>query len=158
MFESCGCQMRAGTHGHERNYAPSPELKAYRKMRERCLSANCKDFYNYGGRGITIDASWGTFEAFYRDMGPKPSTKHSIERLDVNGPYSKDNCVWATKLQQANNTRANRRIEYQGRTQTLAQWLREFNGSKSAFYKALNRGLSELEALLHAFSVGGFRG
>lgn len=75
-------------------------------MKARCLNPNASSYPNYGGRGITVCDRWrDSFEAFFADMGPRPSPEHSIERLDVNGGYNKQNCVWGTRLQQGNNRR-----------------------------------------------------
>ena len=72
-------------------------------MRERCDDKSNK---NYGGRGIAVCDEWrDSFESFYRDMGDRPSPKHSIERMDVDGGYSKDNCRWATAVEQGRNRR-----------------------------------------------------
>lgn len=146
--DNCGCHPSRQTHGHEKGHKPTPELKAYRKMRERCYSPNCKDYVNYGGRGIEVCPRWlYSFENFFADMGPRPSSKHSIERRNVNGSYSPLNCYWATKDVQANNTRANVFLTLDGRTQTVAQWLREFGMCPSTYYRRIKRGLSPREAL-----------
>jgi hypothetical protein len=144
---SCGCQQGNWKHGHEVGKKATPELKTWRKMRERCLSAACLDYKNYGGRGIQICDAWSDFKIFLLDMGPRPSKKHSIERVDVNGHYEKANCVWATKQEQARNTRVNRKITIDGRTECLAVWLVELCVAKSTFYRHVNKGMSDLEAL-----------
>ncbi len=115
--------------------APSsrPEYCIWHGMRSRCLKPSTKCYPRYGGRGITICSRWAeSFNAFVADMGPRPSVLHSLERINNNGPYSPENCRWATILEQQNNTRYNRRITFHGKTQTLAQWGRELGVSSSA--------------------------
>lgn len=123
--KSCGCLR----HGEEKNGKPSAELKTYRKMKERCFSVNCKDYHNYGGRGITICDRWlGPlgFINFLNDMGRRPGNEYSIERIDVNKEYCPENCKWATKIEQARNTRTNIRLTYNGETRTRVEWLQLF--------------------------------
>jgi len=99
-----------------------PEYRIWLGMKKRCENQRCRAFHRYGGRGIYVDALWQDFAQFYADMGPRPSRLHSIERLDNNGAYSKDNCCWATKSAQANNTRRTRRLTHAKTTMTLAEW------------------------------------
>lgn len=149
MHESCGCMAGNHRHGHEVDKKPTPELKCYRKMRERCYSPEANGYEDYGGRGISVCSRWlESFEAFLEDLGPRPSSKHSIERIDVNGNYEPRNCRWATKLEQMRNMRTNRFITIDGRTECLAVWLVELGVAKTTFYRRVNQGLTDREALL----------
>jgi hypothetical protein len=95
-------------------------------MKKRCYIPSSTGFANYGGRGITVCERWrDSFEAFFADMGPRPSPKHSLERINNGGHYEPGNCRWATKLQQSENRRTNRLFTHNGRTQTISQWSRE---------------------------------
>lgn len=92
-------------------------------MKQRCNDKKCEAYRNYGGRGIKYSDDWEKFENFYRDMGKRPKGA-SLDRIDVNGDYCKENCRWANWVVQANNKRTNRVIEYNGECKTLAEWAR----------------------------------
>ncbi len=121
--KSCGCLSA------ERNYKHgAARTKVYRvwiAMRNRCQNPTNPSYKNYGGRGITVDPSWENFAVFSQDMGERPKG-HSLERKDNNGPYSKENCIWATSKIQHNNKRTNRFLTAFGRTLTFAQWGDEY--------------------------------
>lgn len=98
--------------------------RTWLSMKRRCDNPNATNYYLYGGRGIKYDERWKVFENFYEDMGDRPSDKHSLDRIDHDGDYCKDNCRWATVYEQANNKRNNRFIVYNGKSKTLSEWAR----------------------------------
>lgn len=119
--KSCGC-LKGGVviHGHAYAKRPTPEYKTWCGMKERCLNQNNPAYARYGGRGIEICDHWiSSFQRFYADMGQKPSPKHSIERIDNDGPYSPDNCKWATQSEQCRNRRNSTIVQYEGKSFTL---------------------------------------
>lgn len=99
-----------------------PEYRVWCHMLQRCQNPNNKSYKNYGGRGIEVCERWKKFSNFIKDMGSRPSPKHSIERLDNSEGYELDNCVWATGTIQGRNRRNNVRISLDGRTQALSAW------------------------------------
>ena len=102
--KSCGCSWT--THG----MSNSNEYKIWESMLGRCRNTSHHAYNGYGGRGITVCDKWTTFAGFFEDMGLKPS-KLTLERIDNNLGYSKDNCKWATRTEQARNTRATKLTE-----------------------------------------------
>lgn len=119
------------THGHTRNISKkmphsTPEYKTWCSMKTRCNTPGASGYAKYGAKGINVCDRWqNSFEAFFEDMGVRPSDKHSIDRINPLGNYEPTNCRWATLLEQANNKTSNRVIELNGISMTLAQWSRK---------------------------------
>lgn len=123
--KSCGCLRReAGLTKnlrHGRSYTRAYNI--WQLLIRRCTDPNNESFADYGGRGITICNRWlECFENFYADMGDPPTGRHSIDREDNNGGYSKGNCRWATAKQQSRNSRRNVHVEYQGHRRCISEW------------------------------------
>lgn len=125
--QSCGCYRERMRHEATRTHGKtaSRAYDAWLNMRTRCFNPQNTAWKHYGGRGISVCDRWATFAAFYEDMGDPP-LGHSLDRIDVNGNYEPSNCRWATRRTQANNTRANRRLTFDGQTLTMMEWSRFF--------------------------------
>ncbi len=108
-----------------------PEYHVWASMKERCKNPKCTGYQHYGGRGIDICPYWENFENFYASMGPRPTPKHTLERIDNDGDYCPENCKWATATENARNTRRNHRITHRGETKTLTAWADEMGISSS---------------------------
>jgi hypothetical protein len=125
--KSCGCS-RTYIHLNRHMASKTSEYKTWQSMRQRCNNPNDGSYINYGKRGIRVCDTWNnSFENFLIDMGLKETPNHTLDRIDVNGNYTKENCRWADKKTQGNNRRNNIVIEYNGVKQTLTQWANMLN-------------------------------
>ena len=125
--QSCGCLKDENWLGATHGLHGTPEHLVWGGIKRRCLMPNERHYADYGGRGIRMDATWqADFTAFLRDVGPRPSPKHSIERCDVNGHYEPGNVRWATTREQARNKRNNRHITMDGQTMILVEWCEKY--------------------------------
>jgi hypothetical protein len=118
-------------------------------MVRRCGDPTKRGYHLYGERGIKVCDRWlADFRTFAHDMGPKPTPMHSLDRIDNDGPYSPENCRWATKREQSNNTRRTRWIEAFGKRQTLKQWAEECGVRPSLLHQRMHRdGLTAEQAI-----------
>jgi hypothetical protein len=149
--KSCGCaQVNPGTHG-ETSGGPSPEYRVWGQMKDRCSNRKNKYYNDYGGRGIYVCAEWrDDFTSFLRDMGRRPSPRHRLERKDNDGPYRKDNCVWATEVEQGRNKRNNVLLTFRGETLCLSAWAEKLGLRYNTLLMRLRRGWSTERVLGHA--------
>jgi len=150
-IKSCGCLNRELSSERSKTHGMSKTLiyKTWNAMTERCLNKNHKDYKNYGGRGITVCEEWvGSFERFYSDMGDKPSKKHSIDRIDNEKGYSKENCRWATNAEQNRNMRSNINLTFNGKTQCLTDWAIELGLKKTTLEGRLGKSGWSVEKAL----------
>lgn len=112
-------------------------------MKRRCLNKNDRSYNNYGGRGIKVCDRWiESVVNFFEDMGPRPGKEYSLDRIDVNGNYCPENCRWATRKEQAGNTRMTRKVTYQGNTKCLRDWAKKTGISEKTLANRLNAGWS----------------
>lgn len=109
-------------------------------MKQRIGNPNNVSYHNYGGRGLAYDDTWETFAGFENDMGGTYKKGYTLERIDNNGNYCKENCRWATRKDQCNNTRKNITIEYQGITLTSSQWAEKLGIREATFKSRRLRG------------------
>jgi plasmid replication initiation protein len=108
---------------------------AWTNMKTRCLNENIADYKNYGGRGIAVDLKWFSFKGFIEDMYesfPKENRRlFTLDRINVNENYTKNNCRWATRKEQSRNSRRNVLVSFLGKAKTITEWA-EIMGLKSS--------------------------
>lgn len=125
---------RETKHGESRTYI----YHAWSAIKQRCFNKKNKQYHLYGGRGIGISKDWLIFEKFYKDIGERPTIQHSIDRIDNNKGYFKENCRWSTMRQQSRNKRNN--FIYNGECATDA--CIRLGGSHSLINNRIKKGWS----------------
>ena len=131
-----------------------PTYQAWINMIRRCNNPKMENYPHYGGRGIRVCERWLRFENFLADMGDRPDGL-SLDRENNDGNYEPGNCRWADAFQQCNNKQRNRLIELGGRTQTVAQWVRELGLKRCTVEARLHRGWDGPCALTEPLKWGG---
>lgn len=137
--KSCGCTLyeaKRQTHG----MTGTRVYRIWMGMRYRVTHENAAGFKNYGGRGITYDPAWESFEKFLMDMGEPPSDSHTLDRIDPNGNYCKENCRWATMEVQVRNRRNSVILEHAGRRLNLVDWAKELGIHPMTLRGRLDKG------------------
>ena len=126
----------------------SAEYHSWHAMLQRCTNSRRANYKNYGARGITVCTRWIQFSNFLADMGRKPSTTHTLDRINSNGNYEPNNCRWATRTEQRRNRRTGLRLVTKGNeTRAVSDWATVTGLSQATIIKRLNRGWSEAEAV-----------
>jgi hypothetical protein len=99
---------------------------SWKHMKERCYTSSCHKFRHWGGRGITVCEAWKNDFLAFKEWALANGYKEglTIDRIDVNGNYEPSNCRWVTVIEQANNTRRNHILNYNGQSKTIAEWAR----------------------------------
>jgi hypothetical protein len=154
LVKSCGCLRRELGRSRTAPGGPMdnrlhegrnrPEYRVWRGLLTRTLNPKSKDFPRYGGRGIRVCERWReSFTNFFEDMGQRPSPSYSIDRIDNDGPYSPENCRWATRSEQSRNTSQVRLFTIRGETKTIADWAEHFGLTWDAMYSRVRRGWTE---------------
>ena len=156
FLDSCACSENRNK-SRQRNTTHSLSktriYNIFKGMKYRCNGKNCPAYPNYGGRGIRVE--WTSFEDFYKDMnndyeehvkryGEKNT---SINRVDNDGNYSKENCKWARRQLQSWNRRSSRIIKYNGESLPVTEWSRRIGVKRQTLEKRLNSGWSLEKAL-----------
>jgi hypothetical protein len=145
-----GCGCRITTHGLSGTYW----VTTYSGMIRRCYNPNDAGYDNYGGRGIKVCRRWlESIEAFAADMGPRPSDKHSIDRIDNEGDYEKANCRWATQQQQCMNRRGLRWIEHDGERLTISDWARRLDITRERLRQRVDKCIALGASLSEAITT-----
>jgi len=130
-------KLKAGvpiTHG----MSYKKEYRSWSEMKSRCINPNHQAYKNYGGRGILVCDEWSSFDVFYKDMGPARGL--SLDRIDNNGNYCRENCRWATAEQQCNNRRNNKKALWIGVPYTVSQLERLTGMPRAKISKLIDDG------------------
>lgn len=135
----------------ERPNKTYPEYVNWKGMNARCHAPSFKDTRDYQAKGIKVCGRWRNFHNFYKDMGPKPTSKHSIDRIDNNGNYEPANCRWATTTVQARNTSKNTIYTVDGVTGCVPELAEHFKICANSLHKSLYRG-NTIEDAVQALS------
>jgi hypothetical protein len=144
--KSCGCVNSLSTikrntkHGKSVRGARSLVYSCWSAMKTRATNPKATGSHNYSGRGIGMDSKWNSFDEFYKDMGDPPSSKHSIDRIDVNQGYSAQNCRWADRVTQNNNRRDNVKVEWSGKTWNITDLAKAIGMNRRLLFQRIYLG------------------
>ena len=117
-----------------------PEYGIWKNMRARCSAPCISEVRKYQDKGITVCDRWNDFQTFYEDMGPRPSSAHSIDRINNDGNYEPDNCRWATDTEQNRNKGNVKVFNYNNIVGTIPEIAEHFSINANSIHKSLQRG------------------
>lgn len=107
-------------------------------MHKRCKDPKTNGYKSYGAKGITVDERWSSYENFIEDVGPRPTPKHQLDRIDNTLGYFKGNCRWVTASENVRNSSVIRMIEWGGETKPLSEWASQLGLACSTFARRLD--------------------
>lgn len=158
--KNCGCGIIKRID-RKLSHKETSEYNSWNGMKDRCNNPNSKDYHRYGAKGITVCDAWNNpetgFQAFLNDMGPKPSSKHTIDRKDGTKSYSPENCRWATYIEQNRNLSSNRQLTYKGKTMLRIEWVELLGINESTFDNYLIRHGNDMEAIISEMKSKGLQ-
>lgn len=137
----CGLSCKSTATLKRHGMTKTSTYSAWATMRTRCLNPKRAKWYRYGGRGIKICKRWERFENFLSDMGERPNGK-TLDRIDNDGDYKPSNCKWSTPKEQSSNTKRNRFVTHNGKTQHISDWAREIGLKQSTLARRISSGWS----------------
>jgi hypothetical protein len=142
--KACGCLSRdiakSGDHSRKHGMRRTPEYYIWCSMKARCNNPNTENYARYGGVGIKVCDSWNdSFESFFSDMGLRPTSKHSIERIDCGGDYYPENCKWIPLKDQSKNRKNCIRIAYNGKEMILKEWANALGFNYMTLYDRIRK-------------------
>lgn len=149
-MHSASVNAELGKKGFQRTHGgnDTKEYKSWAKMLARCYNPNSTRYCDWGGRGIEVCVQWRhDFAQFLKDMGPKPTPKHQLERIDNDGNYEPGNCKWATVAEQARNRKSTILLTFNGKTQCAKDWAAEMGFPPMLVQKRIRDGWSVERAL-----------
>jgi hypothetical protein len=122
-------------------YTKTKIYASWFQMKERCNNPKSIGYKNYGARGIKVCERWLSFSNFLSDMGQKPSSNFSLDRINNNGNYEPNNCKWSTQMEQCNNMRKNRLINIDGKINTFSNWCKFYKIKYATAFARIKRGM-----------------
>ncbi len=146
---SCGClrDEELTIHGMAKRDAHAPEYAVWNAMVQRTSNPNNRQYPDYGARGIHIIDKWKLFSGFIEDMGTRPTPLHSIDRINNNLSYSKENCEWSLRVAQNRNKRNNHLLTLNNMSLCVSEWAEKLGCSPSFIANRIKRGWSDLDVL-----------
>lgn len=150
---SCDCLRWSSDSVRKHGMSGSRPYMAWANMKRRCNDKTNKEYNNYGGRGITYNNKWETFQGFWEDMKEGYADNLTLDRKDTNKNYYKENCRWITLKEQANNRTNNHYVTYKGKTLTLMQLSEKYKINYELLPRRIRDGWS-IEAALGPVKTG----
>lgn len=148
---SCGCKNKKANFIH--GMVNSRQYSIWQGMKSRCTNKNTINYKNYGGRGITYCKQWEKFINFWEDMKIGYSDNLTLDRINTNENYCKENCRWATIEEQNLNKRTNHFVTFRNNTKTVTEWAECFNVDRNRLFYYLKNNNDDLQKALEKAKI-----